>query len=266
MPEFDPIWAIAGMITHERWYDFALTFGEVTGPFEQDRTMPGSKSMKSTRYKALAIFTDSTANIEANYDMPVVRPLRQSSLLAVAVKYTNAQPDKPAKLHVTFVCTGNICRSPMTEAMFANQLRQRGLGDAVRVSSAGTRAHGLIADPRTERVLQRHGYSYAHGATRLGQDHLDADLVVEMAGQHAWNLAHDGVPTERPRLLRTFDPSNPSRVDVDDPFYSGDFESTFATIAAALPGLHRRVDDRLASNATKPHTVVRGGCPTGVSI
>ncbi len=41
-------------------------------------------------------------------------------------------------LHVTFVCTGNICRSPMAEKMFAQQLRHRGLGDAVRVTSAGT--------------------------------------------------------------------------------------------------------------------------------
>jgi protein-tyrosine phosphatase len=41
-------------------------------------------------------------------------------------------------LHVTFVCTGNICRSVMAEKMFADQLRRRGLADAVRVSSAGT--------------------------------------------------------------------------------------------------------------------------------
>ena len=42
------------------------------------------------------------------------------------------------QLHVTFVCTGSICRSPMAEKMFADQIRQRGLSDAVRVTSAGT--------------------------------------------------------------------------------------------------------------------------------
>ena len=41
-------------------------------------------------------------------------------------------------LHVTFVCSGNICRSPMAEKMFAHQIRERGLADVVRVSSAGT--------------------------------------------------------------------------------------------------------------------------------
>ena len=41
-------------------------------------------------------------------------------------------------LHITFVCSGNICRSPMAEKMFAHQIAERGLADVVRVSSAGT--------------------------------------------------------------------------------------------------------------------------------
>ncbi|RZI09377.1 protein tyrosine phosphatase, partial [Staphylococcus aureus] len=61
-------------------------------------------------------------------------------------------------LHVTFVCTGNICRSPMAEKMFAQQLRHRGLGDAVRVTSAGTgNWHvGSCADERAAGVLRAH--------------------------------------------------------------------------------------------------------------
>ena len=47
------------------------------------------------------------------------------------------RPTDP-RLHITFVCTGNICRSPMAEKMFAHQITQRGLHDAVRVTSAGT--------------------------------------------------------------------------------------------------------------------------------
>lgn len=65
-----------------------------------------------------------------------------------------------AELHVTFVCTGNICRSPMAEKMFAHQLKQRGLADKVRVTSAGTgNWHvGSCADERANRVLRAHGY------------------------------------------------------------------------------------------------------------
>lgn len=53
----------------------------------------------------------------------------------------------------------------------------------------------------------------------MSNNHLNADLVVAMAGQHAWDLGTLGVSPERLRLLRTFDSSNPSHVDVDDPFY-----------------------------------------------
>ena len=60
-----------------------------------------------------------------------------------------------SKLHITFVCTGNICRSPMAEKMFAHQITERGLDDSVRVTSAGTAGWhiGKSADERANRVL-----------------------------------------------------------------------------------------------------------------
>ena len=58
-------------------------------------------------------------------------------------------------LHITFVCSGNICRSPMAEKMFAHQIAARGLADVVRVSSAGTGGWhaGAGADERAVRVI-----------------------------------------------------------------------------------------------------------------
>ena len=46
--------------------------------------------------------------------------------------------DHSGELHVTFICSGNICRSPMAEKMFAHQIDERGLAGVVRVTSAGT--------------------------------------------------------------------------------------------------------------------------------
>ena len=90
-------------------------------------------------------------------------------------------------LHVTFVCTGNICRSVMAEKMFADQLRRRGLADAVRVSSAGTgNWHvGECADVRAAGVLRAHGYPTDHRAAQVDAEHLAADLVVALDRNHA---------------------------------------------------------------------------------
>ncbi|MDD4868507.1 MAG: low molecular weight phosphotyrosine protein phosphatase [Mycobacterium sp.] len=154
-------------------------------------------------------------------------------------------------LHVTFVCTGNICRSVMAEKVFADQLRRRGLGDAVRVTSAGTGDWhvGECADMRAAHVLRAHGYPADHRAAQVGVDHLAADLVVALGRNHARRLRELGVDDDRLRMLRSFDPRAGAHVpDVDDPYFGDyeDFEQALAVIEAALPGLHDWVDEQLA--------------------
>ncbi|QHE69022.1 low molecular weight protein-tyrosine-phosphatase [Rhodococcus sp. WAY2] len=149
-----------------------------------------------------------------------------------------AQPDP--RLHVTFVCTGNICRSPMAEKIFGEHVRRADLDHRVRVSSAGTHGWhvGREADLRTNEILKRSGYPTGHTAAEVGPYHLGADLVVALAANHDRELAHLGVPEERRRLLRSFDPDADSP-SVPDPFYGGleDFERVRRQIEAAVPGL-----------------------------
>jgi protein-tyrosine phosphatase len=158
-------------------------------------------------------------------------------------------------LHITFVCTGNICRSVMAEKMFADQVRRRGLKDAVRVTSAGTgNWHvGECADGRAARVLRDHGYPTDHRAAQVDTDHLAADLVVALDRNHVRMLRHLGVEDDRLRMLRSFDPRTGAHTpDVDDPYYgeAQDFERVFDVIEAALPGLHAWVDERLEQNGS----------------
>jgi protein-tyrosine phosphatase len=158
-------------------------------------------------------------------------------------------------LHITFVCTGNICRSPMAEKMFAHQVAERGLHETVRVTSAGTADWhvGRGADVRTSRVLRDHGYPTDHRAAQVGADHLAADLLVALGRNHAGRLRQLGIPAGRIRMLRSFDPrSGAAAPDVEDPYYGdlGDFERVFTVIAAALPGLHDWVAERLTPNGS----------------
>ncbi len=155
-----------------------------------------------------------------------------------------------SEVHVTFVCSGNICRSPMAEKMFAHQISRRGLAEAVRVTSAGTGGWhaGDGADPRAVRVLAERGYPTDHRAAQVNDDHLSADLVVALGRNHVRLLTDYGVPPERLRMLRSFDPRSGAHTpDVDDPYYGGhdDFVATFEVIEVALPGLHAWVDERL---------------------
>jgi len=158
-------------------------------------------------------------------------------------------------LHVTFVCTGNICRSPMAEKMFAHQIQERGLAGTVRVTSAGTgNWHvGNGADERATRVLRAHGYPTDHCAAQLDTDHLSADLVIALGRKHVRLLRQLGVDSDRIRMLRSFDPrSGAHALDVEDPYYGehDEFEEVFAVIEAALPGLHDWVDQRLTQNGS----------------
>ena len=156
----------------------------------------------------------------------------------------------PDPLHVTFVCSGNICRSPMAEKMFAHQIAERGLSERVRVTSAGTGAWhvGEGADRRANRVLREHGYPTQHIAAQLDDHHLAADMVVALGRNHLRILTDLGVEKDRLRMLRSFDPrSGAHALDVEDPYYGdhSDFEEAFTVIDASLPGLHEWVDEAL---------------------
>lgn len=151
-------------------------------------------------------------------------------------------------VHVVFVCTGNICRSPMAEVMTRRALVDSGLADRVSVSSVGTGGWhvGNGMDPRAAAELSDHGYDPAHVAAQLSESDHAADLIVALDRGHRGHLHEAGVAPERVRLLRGFDP-DADVDDVADPYYGdrGDFSRTRLEIAAALPGLLDEVRDLL---------------------
>ena len=149
--------------------------------------------------------------------------------------------NRTADLHVAFVCTGNICRSPIAEKVFAAELERAGLADGVRVSSAGTGDWhvGAPADGRAAAVLRAAGYPSRHRARQVDAEVLDADLIVALDLSHERELRRLVPDPARLRLLRSFDPAAPVRAEVPDPYYGGDeeFAEVLAMIQAAMPGL-----------------------------
>lgn len=144
-------------------------------------------------------------------------------------------------MHICFVCTGNICRSPSAELVFRERLREAGLAEKVRVSSAGLGGwhEGEGIDERAGAVLERHGYPAEHVAAQIGPGHLGADLLVAMDRGHEKALRGMAGDPSRVRLLRSFDPDAGGGADVPDPYYGGTagFEEVLAMIEAASPGV-----------------------------
>jgi protein-tyrosine phosphatase len=144
-------------------------------------------------------------------------------------------------LQVTFVCTGNICRSPMAEKVFVHELERAGLVDRVRVTSAGTGDWhvGGPADERVVALLAEHGYTNEHVARQVDDEVLRADLLVALDEGHRRALARRVPDPDRVRLLRSFDPGSPPGAEVPDPYYGGSegFTDVLRMVRAAMPGL-----------------------------
>ncbi|MCB5909445.1 low molecular weight phosphotyrosine protein phosphatase [Streptomyces sp. SF28] len=170
-----------------------------------------------------------------------------------------------AVFRVCFVCTGNICRSPMAESVFRAHVADAGLGGLVEISSAGTDGwhEGDGADPRTVSVLASAGYPIAHRARQFTASWFAGlDLVIALDSGHLRTLrrlAPGPDDAAKVRLLRSYtDPGSQGReLDVPDPYYGGHagFEECLAMIEAAADGLLEAVRAALAATSQKhvPH-------------
>ncbi|WPF65512.1 MULTISPECIES: low molecular weight protein-tyrosine-phosphatase [unclassified Corynebacterium] len=146
-------------------------------------------------------------------------------------------------LHIDFVCTGNICRSPMAEVMLRDAAAQAGLSTALTVTSCGLGGwhEGEPADSRTLSELAARGHDGSTlRASQFSPDDAQADLLVALdTGHRSRLIVEHGIPAERVRLLRSFDPDSPEEASVADPYYGGQegFRACYEQIDAALPGL-----------------------------
>jgi protein-tyrosine phosphatase len=160
----------------------------------------------------------------------------------------------PTPYRIVFLCSGNICRSPMAEVITRAKLAEAGLADRVVVDSAGTGGwhEGDGADPRTVRALAEHGYDGSqHRAREFDRAWFaDRDLVLVADREHERILrrwAPDDAARDRVHLLRTYDDTAVAAgtLEVDDPWYGGpaDFERCLVEVERACAGLVEQLTD-----------------------
>lgn len=161
---------------------------------------------------------------------------------------------------IAFVCTGNICRSPMAEIVLRDRLSAAGYGDRVTVDSTGVSSeeHGNGIDARARKVLVAAGYSddalRDHRARQVTSTDLEThDLILPMTAAHAQSLRRLAQRHKLPDaaakivMFRRFDPAAPTSqsvgddrlLDIADPWYGNlsDFEDCLAQVEAAADGV-----------------------------
>lgn len=161
--------------------------------------------------------------------------------------HRNQPGPQPAQGDVTsllFVCLGNICRSPLAEAIFLHLAEQRAASDRFQVDSCGLGSWhvGERPDPRAAEVARRHGVRLDSVARQLApaRDFQRFDMLLAMDRANLRGLLDAGAPPRKVHLLRSFDPAvREAMPEVPDPYYGGNdgFETVYRMLHAACNGL-----------------------------
>jgi len=151
----------------------------------------------------------------------------------------------PSK-RIAFVCLGNICRSPMAEAVARALIEQASLSGRVSVESFGTASYhvGEAADPAAEAALTRRGWpAGGHKARQITPadiERLDLVLCADRANlADVMALAGPAADPARIRLLRSYDPTAGADAAVPDPWGQdgAGFDRSLEMIERACRGL-----------------------------
>jgi len=135
-------------------------------------------------------------------------------------------------IKVLFVCTGNICRSPTAEGVFAHKIKAAGLTDKIGWDSAGTHGYhvGAAPDPRSSAAAMARGYDLSGLKARqvTFDDFEDFDLLLCMDYGHLATL-QGAAPADLHGKIHMFDDK-----DVGDPYYGDNgFDTVLDQIEAA---------------------------------
>jgi protein-tyrosine phosphatase len=151
-------------------------------------------------------------------------------------------------IRVLFVCLGNICRSPMTEAVMRDLVEKKQLTDTIKVDSAGTSSWHVGEPPhrKTQLKLKEYGISTSGMKSRqvrvedfetfdyiVGMDSSNVNIVREMLGQ-----------PEHPKIFRFLDLTHHQK-DVPDPYYTGDFQETYDLVLEGCTALMKRITEEI---------------------
>lgn len=147
---------------------------------------------------------------------------------------------------ILFVCHGNICRSPMAEFIFKDLIASRDLKERFYVESAAvsTEEIGNSIYPPAKRCLNAHGIPFdtsktARQITRADYDRYDLIICMDRMNLRWLKYIIPNDPDNKVRLMMSY--AGQDR-DVADPWYTGDFETTYRDLVEATQKLLESVN------------------------
>lgn len=156
------------------------------------------------------------------------------------------------KLAVLFVCTANICRSPLAEAVFRHKVSRAGIADAFLIDSAATHDFrvGEVPDVRAQRAAMRRGYDLsalrARQVVRSDLERFDQVLAMDMKNVSALHRLGEPDLWQKPTLLMSYSRLYREK-EIADPYGEDDeyFELVLDMIESATAGLLEAVRNQI---------------------
>lgn len=133
---------------------------------------------------------------------------------------------------VSFVCLGNICRSPMAELIFKNLVKERGIERSFDIKSFGTsnEEEGNRIYLPAKRTLTAHGIEGDHIARQITlKDIINSDYILVMNSSNLSDVLRLTGGEYGDKIFKLCAFTNNPR-DIADPWYTLDFERAFNDI------------------------------------
>ena len=148
-------------------------------------------------------------------------------------------------IKVLFICHGNICRSTMAQSVFTHMVKQKGLENLFEIDSAATSREEIGSSPHygTVRKLQQAGIPVvphrARQMTKEDYDYYDYLIGMDIANIRNMNIIAGG--DKKGKIYKMLSFAGSGR-DVADPWYTGDFDTTFRDVVEGLEGFLKQIN------------------------